>query len=337
MNIGKLVELSKLKSAFLSFSFVLFLLFQSLTLPTFAQNLPIAINNFSNLVKQGEYYSRIEDVIYGRKYGTALTLDVIKPKKNSNGLGIIAIISGGYFSGHDAIRPEFYRPLLDRGYTIFAVVHGSQPKFQIPEIFQDVKRAVRFVRYNAKEFGINPSKIGATGGSAGGHLSLLLGTTADEGNPNARDTIERVSAKVQAVACFFPPTDFLNWQENGRPILKAMDIGKPFRPAFDYHELNNDLNIWERITEESKLIQITRSISPIYHIDSADAPTLIIHGDQDNLVPLRQSESMIAKLKEAGVEARLIVKKGAGHGWMNQSVDLETFADWFDKYLKPSK
>lgn len=335
MKIGKLISSINIHLNILYFVLILF--FNPISPSVYAQKLPVAINNFSNSVTEGEFYIRIQDVIYGRKYGTALTLDVIKPKKNLNGLGIIAIISGGYFSAHEAIRPEFYRPLLERGYTVFAVVHGSQPKFQIPEIFQDVKRAVRFVRYNAKVFDINPSKLGATGGSAGGHLSLLLGTAADDADPNARDPIDRVSAKVQAVACFFPPTDFLNWLENGKPILNAMDIGKPFRPAFDYHELNTELNMWQRVTNENKLIEITKSISPIYHVDSTDAPTLIVHGDQDNLVPLRQSETMIAKLKDAGVDAKLIVKKGAGHGWINQTVDLETFADWFDKYLKSSK
>src|SRR5436189_2576826 len=115
-------------------------------------------------------FKRIEDVVYGRKFGTALTLDVFQPEKPNN-CGILFMVSGGFFSSHEAINPGFYHALLERGYTVFAVVHGSQPRFIIPEIEQDIHRAVRYVRHNAAQFDIKPDKLGITGGSAGGHLS----------------------------------------------------------------------------------------------------------------------------------------------------------------------
>src|ERR1043165_8730573 len=120
-------------------------------------------------------FKRIEDVVYGRKFGTALTLDVFQPEK-PNGCGIFFMVSGGFFSSHDAINPGFYGALLERGYTVFAVVHGSQPRFIIPEIEQDIHRAVRFVRHNAARFEVKPEKLGITGASAGGHLSLTMAT-----------------------------------------------------------------------------------------------------------------------------------------------------------------
>ena len=92
--------------------------------------------------------TRTEDVIYGRKFGMALTLDVFQPD-HANGRGILFMVSGGFFSAHENISPAYYQPLLDRGYTVFAVVHGSQPKFTITEIERDIHRAVRFVRHNA--------------------------------------------------------------------------------------------------------------------------------------------------------------------------------------------
>src|SRR5262249_3230117 len=156
-------------------------------------------------------YNRKEDVIYGRKFGTALTMDVFSPRKNANGAAVIWVISGGWFSDHRIIRPDFaYAPvktLIDRGYTVFAVVHAIQPKFTIPEILQDMHRAVRFIRAHAKDYHIDPERIGITGGSAGGHLSLMQGTAGDKGNSKAPDPVDRVSSRVQAVACFFPPTD----------------------------------------------------------------------------------------------------------------------------------
>src|SRR5205085_2306777 len=85
-------------------------------------------------------FTRTEDVIYGRKFGTALTLDVVQPEK-PNGFGVLFMVSGGFFSSHEAIVPASYESLLERGYTVFAVVHGSQPKFTITEIEQDIQRA----------------------------------------------------------------------------------------------------------------------------------------------------------------------------------------------------
>ena len=84
---------------------------------------------------------RTEDVIYGRKFGTALTLDVFTPEK-PNGAAIFYLVSGGFFSNTVTSIPSFYQPLLDHGYTVFAVVHGSQPKFIVPEIEEDIHRAI---------------------------------------------------------------------------------------------------------------------------------------------------------------------------------------------------
>jgi acetyl esterase/lipase len=279
-------------------------------------------------------YVRTEDVIYGRKHGTALTLDVFRPRGNANGAGVIMVVSGGFRSSHEAISPAFIRPLVDRGYTVFAVVHGSQPRYTVPEIIGDVNRAVRFIRHQATTYRIDPQRLGVTGASAGGHLSLMLGTAGGRGDPNARDPVERESSRVQAVACFFPPTDLLNFGAPGRELIRASDHGKPFRPAFDYRELDAESNLWVPVTDPEKLRGIARDISPISHISADDPPTLILHGDHDELVPLQQSQSFMVKLKGAGVEAKLVVKEGAGHGWPEMVKDMDMLADWFDEHLK---
>jgi acetyl esterase/lipase len=279
-------------------------------------------------------FKRQEDVIYGRKFGTALTMDVFTPRVDAKGVGIIMVISGGFFSSRESIVPAFVQPLTNRGYTVFAVLHGSQPRYTIPEIIQDINRAVRFIRYHAKDYGIDPDRIGITGASAGGHLSLMLGTAGQTGNPDAKDPLERVSSRVQAVACFFPPTDFLNYGKAGDAKIHAMDHAPPYRAAFDYRELDQQSRLWIPITDPKRLEEIARAISPVSHVSSDDPPTLIIHGDQDRLVPLQQSELIVEKLKKAGVETNLVVKKGAGHGWLGLDKDESQLIDWFDKYLK---
>jgi acetyl esterase/lipase len=279
-------------------------------------------------------FTRQEDVIYGRKFGTALTMDVFRPKKERNGAAVVLVVSGGFFSSHEAINVPFARPLIDHGYTVFAVVHGSQPRFTVPEIVDDMHRAVRFIRHHAKDYEIDPDRIGICGASAGGHLSLMQGTAGENGKADANDPVDRESSRVQAVACFFPPTDLLNYGAPGKELIRASDHGFPFRPAFDYYERDKTTNLLAPITDADRLRDIARKISPVTHVSPDDPPTLIIHGDADNLVPLQQSEEIVAKLKEAGVPTKFVVKPGAGHGWFTILKDMDAFVEWFDKYLK---
>jgi len=270
-------------------------------------------------------FKRTEDVLYGRKFGTALTLDVFQPEQ-PNGLGIIFVVSGGWFSAHEAIGVAACQPFLDRGYTVFAVVHGSQPKFQIPEIIQDMHRAVRFIRFNAKKYGVDPNRLGVTGGSAGGHLSLVLGTGLGAATKSdAKDPIDRESSAVQAVACFFPPTDFLNYGPPGESAL-GENILAGFKAAFG------------DVPQDSEAKQkFGRDISPLYAITSNLPPVLILHGDADKLVPIQQAETFVQRAKEAGTIAKLVVKQGEAHGWKNWVADFALFIDWFDENLRGLK
>ncbi len=281
-------------------------------------------------------YDRKEDVIYGRKHGSALTMDVFTPKANANGAAVIWAVSGGWFSAHEGIDTGFLDELLRRGYTVFAVVHGSQPKYTIPEVLQDMHRAVRFIRHHAKDYHIDPDRIGISGGSAGGHLSLMQGTAGDSGNKDSKDPIERESSRVQAVGCFFPPTDFLNYGKPGE-IAIGCGILKDFKAPFDFHEYDAARKCFMPVTDVGKILEIGRQISPVTHVSPDDPPTLIIHGDKDFLVPIQQAELILEKLKSAGVETKLVVKPGEGHGWKEWQKDMATIADWFDAHLKPKK
>src|SRR5262249_34688400 len=145
----------------------------------------------------------------------ALTLDVFQPAR-PNGCGLLFLVNGGWLSSKDTplmvtIRPDDYRIFLERGYTVFAVVTSSQPRFTIPELMADVQRAVRFVRYSASRYGVRPDRLGVLGASSGGHLTLFLAAGGGPGESDSTDLVERESSAVQAAACFFPPTDFLNY------------------------------------------------------------------------------------------------------------------------------
>ncbi len=285
-----------------------------------------ALNAFPSFAqtKNDASFTRIEDVIYGRKFGTALTLDVLQPK-TPNGYGIVWMISGGWFSSHEGINPAAVKPLLDRGYTVFAVVHGSQPKFNITEIVPDINRAIRFIRHNAGKYGVNPEKLGITGGSAGGHLSLTMGVSGGPGKADAKDPIDRESSAIQCVACFFPPTDFLNYSKPGEDAVGVGTL-KDYKAGFGPRS--------ETPEERQKL---GREISPIYFIHAGQPPMLIIHGDADKLVPIYQAEQFVERSRAVGATAKLIVREGKVHGWPELVKDEEIFADWFDEYLRGIK
>jgi acetyl esterase/lipase len=269
-------------------------------------------------------FQRTEDVIYGRKFGTALTLDVFQPRP-ANGVGVILMVSGGWFSAHESIKADFFRPLLNRGYTVFAVVHGSQPKFVVTEIVPDIHRAVRFIRHNAARYGVDPNRLGITGASAGGHLSLTMGTQGGLGDPKAIDPVDQKSSAVQCVACFFPPTDFLNYSQPGEDAV-GVGVLKAFKAAFGPRSDTAD--------DRQKL---GREISPIYFVHSNMPPMLIMHGDADTLVPIYQAQTFVKRCNDVGSTAKLVVREGKNHGWPDIVKDMEILADWFDQYLRGIK
>jgi acetyl esterase/lipase len=269
-------------------------------------------------------FTRTEDVIYGRKFGTALTLDVFQPR-SANGAAIILLISGGWVSSHDNINPQRFQPFLKRGYTVFTVVHGSQPKFVVTEIVQDIHRAVRFVRHNAAKYGVDPNRFGVIGSSAGGHLSLTIGTRGGPGDVGAKDPVDRESSAVQCVACFFPAADFLNFSKPGED---AVGVGRMerfksgFGPGSDTADGRQKLG---------------REISPVYFVHSNMPPILIIHGDADKLVPIYQSQMFVKRCQEMGATAKLEAREGKAHGWPDMAKDAEVCADWFDEHLRGIK
>lgn len=254
------------------------------------------------------------DIVYGHKDGLAMTMDVFRPKDKEalNGVGIMFMVSGGWFSPW--IPPEKFqdiaKPMVDKGFTVFAVRHGSSPRYKIPEIVADVRRCVRYVRHHAQELGVDPDRLGVCGFSAGGHLSLMLGTTADEGDPQAEDTVLRASDRVAAVVAYFPPTDIRAFVDEKSPYYKNY-------PALQF--------------EPEK----AGDYSPLLHVTPDDAPTLLVHGDKDELVPLDHSQNILDALKEKQVPAELLVIQGAAHGFQGEDGKRATdsLVGWFEKQL----
>lgn len=296
----------------------------------------LIIFDFKNAGAQ-QKATRIPDVVYDHKDGMAFVFDLIRPAKQ-NGAAILNILSGGWASKSAAsISTSSYQSYLDKGYTIFIISHGSQPRYNLPEIFNQIQRAIKFIRYNAGKYGINPTQLGIIGHSAGGHLAIssaVFGKDAITGDEYRKennipqtgsvDSIDLTSSKIRAVACFYPPSNFVQYtsaDSNWFDFPKVRNVsanGSFVATPGSPRDFQN---------------KILKSISPYYFITGNTPPILIIHGTDDGLVPYSQSVSLIAELEAHHVPCRLIPKPGKDHGWPSDKEDEDACIAWFNKYL----
>jgi acetyl esterase/lipase len=277
----------------------------------------------------------IENVTYGYRQGNALQLACFSPLENANGLGLILMVSWGWeslYSTIDNYKEHYIEPLLKRGYTVIAAVPSSRPDFSILEMKEDARRALRYIRLHAKEFSIDPERLGVYGFSAGGHLSLLAGLTSDAGNPDSEDEVERESNAVKAIAEFYGPTDFLNYSKTGENGL-GRGLLHRLQDAFNFQEFDPETKSHKPITDEERLSEIGRQCSPINYLRPDSPPILIIHGTADEIVPFYQSELFLERAQQVGANVELEVIPDKGHSWEDMSREVELMADWFDRNL----
>ncbi len=253
------------------------------------------------------------DVVYGHKDGMALTFDVFEPKSNAKGVGLLFMVSGGWVSQWTPPQQgaALFAPFLKSGYTVFAVRHGSSPRYVIPEIAVDVRSALKYIYEHADELKVDRERLGVFGFSAGGHLSLMLGTRPVADHPNGE---QKSVPHAAAIAAVVPPTDLAPYVDPANPLREQFPALK-FDPAkaADY--------------------------SPLNQVSPDDPPTLLVHGDKDELVPIWHSQKLDAALADAKVAHKLVVIEGGGHSF-NKEGNQKTFTsilEWFDETLAKPK
>lgn len=254
--------------------------------------------------------TRIEDVVYMKSGGAAFTFDVVKPSK-PNKAAVVFIVSGGWISDHTMIKTfgaESEKAFLEAGLTVFEVVHGAQPRYKVAEIVDQVRTAAAFVHAHAADYGVEPGRIGVTGISSGGHLSLMVGGSASTG--------------VSAVAAIAPPTDLADW---GKPdtLVTEEPLLAMFVPALGFDP--------QAPRDKSKAL--AAQLSPVTLVSASFPPTLIVHGDDDKIVPIQQAHVMDEALEKAKVDHRLTVVPGGGHDEKTFAIGVQKALEWFREKL----
>ena len=267
-----------------------------------------------------------EDIVFetGVEYtnpdGQHLQLNIARPAAMDKVRpAVLCIHGGGFRAGKRERWDDLCKRLAARGYVAATVTYRLAPKYQYPAAVHDVKAAVRWLRANARTYRIDPERIGVVGDSAGGHLVQYLGVTGDEPSLEGDGGNAGESSRVTCVVNIYGPSDFT----------------KSYGKSVDAAEV---LPLWlggDATTEHHRHILA----SPLYWVTPDAAPTLLIHGTEDQYVAFEQAEWIHDKLKAADVEVELLRLEGAKHGFKGEDASRAEAAmlGWFERHLKPGK
>lgn len=263
------------------------------------------------------------DVIYSRAGGEELKMDVFFPT-NLAGRKLPVVLyvhGGGWQTGTKSMLSMMAGPseLLRRGYLVVAMNYRLAPQHKFPAMIEDVKCAVRYLRAHARDFNLDPARIGAMGDSSGGHLVALLGLT-DASAGFEGEGWPKQSSRVQAVVDLYGPTEFANGNSNFITLKLIQD-------AFGATNTTDPILI---------------KANPVTYVSRRAPPFLILHGDRDNLVDLQQSAELDARLKAVGADSTFVVITNLAHGYVPLGLkaspnneELSTLiADFFDRKLR---
>jgi acetyl esterase/lipase len=238
----------------------------------------------------------METHVYANPDGTPLELDLYRPDGVDNPPVALYLHGGGWAVGARTDRvEERVRPVVAEGIAIASASYRLTDVASWPAQRDDVVAAVRFLRDNARQLGVRGDRIGAWGSSAGGHLALMAALAG--------------GAELDAVVAFFPSTDFASLQDF-RPGVDAPF--PPFLAGFTMPEPSFEARLIG--AEVADAPELAREASPVAFADQAGATRiLLVHGDNDGLVPLSQSRLLFDRLRAADADAALLVIAGANH------------------------
>ena len=263
----------------------------------------------------------VRDVVYKRVNGRELRMDIYSPKSISRALPVVLWIFGNRWSRGSKNHPPPLN-LMSRGYIVVSIEYRLSGEAPFPAAIEDCKAAVRWIRANAAAYHFDGDHIGAWGHSAGGHLAALLGTSAGVAELEGSDDNAGFSSRVQAVCVMAGPSDIVQFYDTVSNSNEGMaSIARESIEQF----LGGPV-------EQNSAKAIAASSTT--YVSKDDPPFLIIHGENDESIPVSQGKMLCSKLKAAGVQVTLIVAEGRGHG-VGGPAYAPVITSFFDKYLKP--
>lgn len=260
-----------------------------------------------------------KDIIYGKAGDTELKLDLYLPKPGGPARpGIVFIHGGGWRGGSKGQFRQQAAHLAGKGYVGACIVYRYSKQATFPAALEDCKCAVRWMRCVAKKYNIDPKRIAAVGGSAGGHLAGMVAYTDPSHGWEGKGGHDTQSSAVQAVAMFNPVLDLVHCAKK-KMLGNSMKlfVGKTYQEAPELYE----------------------AASPMTHLDATCPPTLTLHGTADKTVPYEQSVKLVERLKKLGVPAELYTAEGQPHAFFNPpkphfKPTLARLEAFLDKHLK---
>ena len=250
------------------------------------------------IVPEGIKFER--GVEFSNVAGQHLELDVAQPAGQGPFPAVVCIHGGGFRAGKRESYGALCLTLAQQGYVALTITYRLAPAFPFPAAVQDSKTAVRWLRAHAAHYNVDPSRIGVTGSSAGGHLAQFLGVTAGVREFEGEGYLDQSSA-VKCVVNNYGPSDFT------QSYAKSVDAAEVL-PLFFGGNL-----------EQKRREHIVGS--PLYWVNPNAAPTLCIHGTEDKFVAFEQAQWLVDRLKASAVEAELLKMEGAGHGFKGADAD----------------
>ena len=238
--------------------------------------------SFESPGRLSEYVEFIKDIEYGKVGDRSLKLDLYRARKHDRKTlvpGLIFIHGGGWSGGDKEVYRVHASRCAQRGYVAVSVAYRLSGEAPFPAAVEDCKCAVRWMRAKGSEYGIDPDNIAVLGGSAGGHLAMMVGYSSDVKELEGTGGHQGVSNRVQAVVNLYGPCDLTVPFAQKSPLVWQFLGGKKYREAPDLYA----------------------KASPVHYLTKDDPPTLIMHGTLDETVPINQSDILAAKLKELGL------------------------------------
>lgn len=279
----------------------------------------------------------ISNVVYeqvpSRGYANVLMqMDILQPKTKEKKPAILFVTGGGFINANKDNGIQLRMHLAENGYVVGSISYRVAPTAKFPEPLEDVKAAIRYLKANADRFGIDPSRVGIVGGSAGGYLTAMAGTTSGTKMFNRGENLQ-VTSDVKAAVDLYGLSDLTQ-------------IGSDF--SADVQARHRSAGATEALWVNGSPVfggrdggiladkQAAEAANPIHYISKTSAPMLLMHGTSDTVVSPSQTDLLYQALQKNGIPSERYLVTGAAHGgkyWVQEPV-LKIITDFFDRYMK---